>query len=144
MLFRSYWEKQQASPRWYNWTGYAFEAICYRHLPQINRALHLGSSAVPNTWRYVPKHEDKGQGAQIDLLFDRTDDAITICEIKYTKEPFIIDKQYAENLLNKTKIFKQQTRTSKDLFISMITSNGIKPTLYSKKIVSGVVTLDDF
>jgi len=57
---------------------------------------------------------------------------------------WIIDKQYAENLSNKIKVFKQQTRTTKDLFINMVTSNGIKPTLYSKKIVSGVVTLDDF
>jgi len=85
----------------------------------------------------------KERGAQIDLLFDRDDDTITICEIKYTKQPFIIDKQCAINLLNKIKVFKQQTRTSKDIFVVMITSNGVKSSSYSKKIISNVIGLDD-
>lgn len=142
-LITGYWEKQQASPAWYSWSGYAFEAVCYRHLSQISKALNLSAAAIPNTWRYVPKNRTKEQGAQIDLLFDRNDDAITICEIKYTKHPFIIDKQYAANLLNKIKVFKQQTRTSKDIFVVMVASNGVKSSSYSKKIISNVIGLDD-
>src|SRR5262249_38225205 len=91
-LMRGYWEKMENSSAWYSWSGYAFESICYKHLSQINHALNLSSTAIPGTWKFVPAKKSQEQGAQIDLLFDRDDDSITICEIKYTQEPFSIDK----------------------------------------------------
>jgi uncharacterized protein len=142
-LTNGYWEKQCSSPKWHSWAGYAFEAICYKHLLQIVKALHLNAAAVPNGWRYVPKKGLKEDGAQIDLLFDRDDDAITICEIKYTDQPFVIDKQYAKILLNKEKVFKRVTRATKQIFFSMISANGLKPTMYSEELISSCVTLDD-
>ena len=77
------------------------------------------------------------------MLFDRKDDAITLCEIKYSKEPFVIDKQYAATLLNKKEVYKKRTGTQKQIFIAMISANGIKPSMYSEEIVSGIVTKDD-
>jgi len=142
-LEQGYWEKQQSSAAWHSWAGYAFEALCYKHLSQIRKALSLNASAIPNTWRYTPKIGTKEKGAQIDLLFDRDDDCITICEIKYTDKPFEIDKQYAANLLNKIEVFKKVTRTKKQIFLAIISVNGLKPTMYSAKLVSTVVTLSD-
>lgn len=138
-----YWEKTQSGSSWQSWKGYAFEAICYKHLPQISEALNLSPTALPTTWRYVPNAGSKEQGAQIDLLFDRDDDAITAYEIKYTNQPFAIDKQYSKELMNKIDVFKKKTRITKQIFISMISANGIKPTMYSEELVSGCVTLDD-
>jgi hypothetical protein len=94
------------------------------------------------SWRYKPKdaHEN---GAQIDLVFDRSDDAITLCEIKYTDHPFIIDKSYAAILQNKVKVFKSQTKTKKQLFIAMLSANGIIKNMYSEELLSGVITLED-
>ncbi len=80
---------------------------------------------------------------QIDLLFDRDDDSITICEIKYTTEPFAITKDYAENLRNKIKVFKEKTRTKKQIFLVMISSSGIKETIHSEELVQAIVTLED-
>jgi hypothetical protein len=83
-------------------------------------------------------------GAQIDLVIDRSDNAITLSEIKYTDLPFSIDKQYAANLENKIQIFKQKTGTKKQIFLAMICVNGIKQTSYSEKIVDGgIVTADE-
>lgn len=142
-LKQGYWEKKQNTPKWHTWSGYAFEAICYKHIAQISEALKLSATAIPHTWRYVPKKSSKTTGTQIDLLFDRDDDAITICEIKYTTNPFLIDKEYAEKVRRKIEIFKKITGTNKQIFFSMISASGIKRNKYSDELVSGVVTLDD-
>lgn len=60
------------------------------------------------------------QGAQIDLLFDRKDNTITLCEIKYTAQPFQINKQYAAQLNRNIEVFKKTTRTNKHIFLAMI------------------------
>ncbi len=83
------------------------------------------------------------QFAQIDLLFDRDDDAITLCEIEYTDDPFVIDKQYAQKIKNKIDVFGKITRTHKQLFFAMISASGINPSIYSAALIDGVVTLDD-
>ncbi len=138
-----YWQSRTLSPSFKSWAGYAFEGICYKHLAQIRKKLKISSIAIANSWRYVSKKYSQEQGAQIDLLFDRNDDSITICEIKYTDKPFVIDKEYAANLLNKVKIFKAKTRIKKQVFIAIVSANGIKPTMYSEELITGVVTLED-
>src|SRR5262245_25027994 len=114
------------SASWHSWSGYAFESICYRHLNQISITLGLSPTAIPNVWKSIPKKRQKELCAQIDLFFDRDDDAITICEIKYTDSPFLIDKAYAEKLKQKIAVFKRVTETPKQTFLAMISANGIK------------------
>lgn len=138
-----YWEKHQGSATWHSWSGLAFESLCYKHLSQIRKALELSPTAIPNTWRYAPLKGSQENGAQIDLLFDRQDDSITICEIKYTEQPFSIDKEYAKKLQQKIDVFKKITKTTKQIFLAMISANGLKKTMYSEELVDGVVTLDD-
>ena len=57
---------------------YAFESICYKHIDQIRHALNIDPGSIVGTWRYAPRAKDDQKGAQIDLLFDRPDGAITI------------------------------------------------------------------
>lgn len=142
-LIKGYWEKIQDSPSWYSWSGYAFESICYKHLSQISYALQLNPTAIPGTWKYSPLKKSTDHGAQIDLLFDRNDDSITVCEIKYTKEPFTIDRLYAEQLQKKINVFKNKTNTNKQIFMTMISCNGIKKTMYSEEMITKLVTLED-
>ena len=142
-LRKGYWVKIQNTAPWNSWRGYAFESVCYKHLTQIGEALNLSPNSIPAAWKYIPKAGSKEVGAQIDLLFDRDDDAMTVCEIKYTNTPFIIDKHYAKELLNKIDVFKRKSRTTKQIFIAMISANGIKPTMYSEELISGCVTLND-
>ncbi len=142
-LESGHWEMIQGTPEWYNWLGYAFEALCYKHIAEIRKALHISPTSIANSWRYMPSKKSKNQGAQIDLLFDRKDDAITICEIKYTKEPFILTKEYAQVLERKIRIFKERTRTKKQIFLAMIAANGLKKNTYVDGFISGVATLKD-
>lgn len=141
-LGTSYWEMLQKQPSWKSWSGYAFEALCFKHLTQIRNALHISADAMIDSWRYSPRGEEK-EGAQIDLLFDRNDDAITLCEIKYTNEPFTIDKNIASTIERKAKVFKEQTRTKKQLFWAVISANGMKKTTYTEKLIVAVLVGED-
>ena len=75
------------SPTWKVWAGYAFESICYKHMNQIRHALNINPGAHVGTWRI--HREKENDGAQIDLLFDRPDGAITLCEIKCFRQPLL-------------------------------------------------------
>ncbi len=100
-------------------------------------------TAVASSWRYAPRKGSKVRGAQIDLLFDRKDSAITICEIKYSEEPFTLTKDYVEFLKRKEEVFREQTRTNKQIFLAFVSANGIKNNYYAEGMIDGVVILDD-
>ena len=81
-------------------------------------------------------------GAQIDLVIDRRDQTINLCEMKYTPEPFAIDKSYAEALERKRSVFRGETGTRKDIHLTLVSPRGIAPGRYQHTVQS-VVTLDD-
>jgi uncharacterized protein len=142
-LEKGNWQSMQQTPVWYSWLGYAFESVCYKHISAIRGALSIPPDAIASAWRYVPRKGNLAQGAQIDLLFDRNDDVITICEIKYTEEPFVLTKGYVVALKQKLAVFKERTRTKKQLFLAIISANGIKNNFYAEDNISGIVVLDD-
>ncbi len=80
---------------------------------------------------------------QIDLLFDRQDGVIILCEIKYNEKPFLIDKAYARKLLQKMDLFELHFKTNKQIILAFITTMGLKDSLWSKEIVQKKVTLKD-
>ncbi|MFA6409029.1 MAG: ATP-binding protein [Gammaproteobacteria bacterium] len=139
-----YWMMVIGTPKYNSWVGYAFEAFCYKHLSSIRHALKINARATAGTWRHRPKKGGEDSGAQIDLMFDRDDNAVTICEIKYSNQPFVVDKEYYHNLLNKIKVYKKETGCRKQFFVAMIANAGLKKTVYSEEIVTGLVTLNDF
>ena len=134
------WLFKNKSPGWKAWSGYTFEMICLKHTLQIKRALRIPESSIASTWK---KQGGKEEGAQIDLLFDRPDGAITICEIKYTEKPFKIDKAYYRELKRKVEVFQGSTKTKKEVFVAIVSSSGLQPSIYSEEYLSGVVTLED-
>lgn len=139
---QNYWVNQSQKPSYCAWSGYAFEIICRKHIDQIIRALNINATSTVSAWRFIPRKKLEN-GAQIDLVIDRNDNAITLCEIKYTSQPFAINKQYADNLSNKIEVFKKVTKTNKQIFIIMVAASGLKPTQYAKEMIAHVVTLDD-
>lgn len=136
------WHKIAEGQSYNSWSGYAFEAICQKHLQQIKKA--LGIAAVypeASGWRYNAK---KGEtGAQIDLLLDRPDHCINICEMKFSGQEFVIDKKYAAELDSKVKIFKEQTRTKKTIFPTMITTYGTRQNIYYTGRITSEVKMED-
>lgn len=137
-----YWESIQKLPAWKTWGGLSFEALCFKHITPIRNALKISADAMVDSWRYTPR-DSKESGAQIDLLFDRNDDAITLCEIKYSSNIFQIDKTFLSSLENKERVFKECTRIKKQLFWAIIAANGIKKYSANKEFPLLVVTSDE-
>ncbi len=127
------WQTFSSGQSWKSWSDVAFERVCLKHIPQIKKELGISTIYTEDaTWRHDPVN---GKGAQIDLLFDRKDFIINICEIKYSESEFVIDKGYALELENKRDVFKKITKTKKSLFITFITTFGIKNNEYAKRLV---------
>lgn len=139
-LSPGYWEKKRLSPAGYNWAGYAFETICYKHIKELRRAFNLSETAIASAWRYTPRKNPNESGAQIDLLFDCEDGIILIIELKNTKNSYVFDKLQAENLLQKGKIFKTKTKTPKEILYGILSANKIKKTLYTEEIIHHMAT----
>ncbi len=136
------WLKRRGTPAWRAWSGYAFENICHRHLDEIKWGLGIaGVETQQGCWRHAPNSQ-VDEGAQIDLLIDRRDDVINICEAKFTDSEFVIDKRYAAELRRKLAIFRQVTQTRKSVLLTMITTFGVKSNRYSADLVSNELTLE--
>ena len=138
-----YWENLSKKSAWLAWSGYAFEAICFKHIKQIMKGLNIPDGSDVSSWRYVPEKGAYEDGAQIDLIFNRPDGIVTLCEIKYCRTPFVIDKQYAAVLQKREGIYKKVTKTRKQIFHSMVVSSGLKKTMYSEALIDSYITLDE-
>lgn len=135
------WIRISQSPTFISWGGFAFESICQKHVEQIKQALGIrGVLTEESTWRYLPKKGEKG--AQIDLLLDRQDQCINLCEIKFSTDEYVITKSYADELQNKVSVFKRQTKTKKTVFLTMITSFGVKQNQYYTSQVQAEIQMD--
>jgi len=123
------------------WEGFTFEQICKDHINQIKRRLGItGVTSEISSWF---KHgNDNEEGAQIDLLIDRMDKVINLCEIKFYSQQFEIKKDYNESLKTKVRVFRESTETNKTIQLNMITTYGIKQNKYSN-MVGKVVNMDD-
>ncbi|MBQ7564856.1 MAG: AAA family ATPase [Lachnospiraceae bacterium] len=133
------WQGFYKTGAYYSWRGNAFEIVCLCHIPQIKQALGIsGVSSTEYSWRSASK---KG-GAQIDLLIDRRDDVINICEMKYTDTEFVIDQKYEEELRTRVELFRTEVRSDKALHITLVTEGGLKRNEYSD-VVQNVVSGDD-
>ncbi|MGL5264268.1 MAG: AAA family ATPase [Candidatus Rhabdochlamydia sp.] len=139
-----FWIKKQGTSKWTTWSGCAFESLCLKHIQKIKKALGIsGISTIESGWHYSPKKELNESGAQIDLIIDRADKCINLCEMKYSHAEFTIDKSYVENLQNKKNVFKNQTETTKTLFMTMVTTYGVKKNTHYLSVVDNQLTMDD-
>jgi uncharacterized protein len=119
------------SPNHRAWSGYAFEQVCLAHVPQIKSALGIsGIETETSSWKSMrPK-----DGAQIDLVIDRRDGIINLCEMKFSISQYMINKKYDAELRNKMIAFKSETQTRKSIFLTMITTFGLESNSYSGNV----------
>ena len=131
----NHWQNMIDSPSRRAWSGYSFEQLCLHHIRQIKKKLGItGIQSDICGW--------KGNGAQIDLLIDRRDQTINLCEMKFSQGEFEITKQYDEHLRERAEIFRSATKTTKAIHQTMVTTYGLKQNMYSGTIQS-VIVLDD-
>ncbi len=139
-----YWMLRQNSPSRKAWSGFAFETLCIKYVRQLKAALGIAMVETSDApWRYqADKDSAYPDGAQIDLLIDRSDATINLCEIKFFQGEFTVDASYAKELRRKIEVFRQVTKTRKNIFLTMITTYGVTDNIWRKDVVTNVLTLD--
>jgi AAA+ ATPase superfamily predicted ATPase len=121
------------------WQAFTFEQVCLDHAEQIKKALGIhGMLSDVSAWRGSIDKES----VQIDLLIDRRDQVINVCEVKYSIDKVIIDKDYAEKLRKKINILKEVTQTKKSVFLTLISTYGLHANKYTSSLVQNEVTMD--
>ena len=134
-----YWMKKRETQSFRVWRGYAFEQVCLSHARQIIKAIGVaGVITHVESWR--SEHTDPG--VQIDMLINRNDRVISLCEMKFTDTEFSITKKHVLELRNKRNVFIEETGTKKAVQIALITPVGIKRNDYSD-VVQSIVTAED-
>ena len=138
-LDKDFWLNSIDNPEIRAWSGYAFEQVCLMHLDQIKQALGIsGIQTRSSAWI----GESNGQKAQIDLVIDRRDQVINLCEMKFSINPFEIDKRYADELRTKIGVFKTATQTQKAIFLTLITTFGLQKSPHTGGLVQNDLTID--
>ena len=128
------------------WEGYAFEQVCLQHIPQIKKK--LGISGIQTdlcSWFAKPYTDEDGThwpGGQIDLLIDRKDGVINLCEMKFSDKEFVINKDYDKELGDRMATFRHHSKTRKALHQTLVTSFGVAHNAYWNNI-QNEVTMDD-
>lgn len=128
------------------WSGYAFEQVCLHHVNQIKKKLGIsGIASSVYAWSqkpYTDKDGNEWDGGQIDLIIDRADGVMNLCEMKYSSEEFKLDKNYEKTIRDRIALFKHTENTRKALRCTFVTTYGIKANNY-RSIVDDEVILDD-
>ena len=134
-----FWSMHINTPQVNNWYGLSFERVCMLHIPQIKHALGIDRIGVEYySWR----SKDSAEGAQIDLLLERADRIINLCEMKYSISEISIDKDEDLKLRNRQSAFVSETETRSAVVPVLVSTYGMKTNTYSGGIYQQV-TMDD-
>ena len=139
-----YWLKIRNSAKWASWAGVAFENICLKHIERLKIGLGIQSVITSESgWRYRANDSTEA-GTQIDLVIDRADGCIHLCEVKFHNRPFTVTKDFHYKLIRRKAVFRDATQTTKSLFTTLITAYGIKPNAHFHSAVDAHLTLEVF
>ena len=137
----SFWQYNVNSSALNAWRGLAFENVCYLHYPQIKKALEInGVEANMSMW--IKEKNDDSEGTQIDLLIDRADNVVNLCELKFYSGEFSVDSNYEEKMRTRDRLIMEQISRKKVVRNTLITTYGLKRNTYSG-IFTNVITLEN-
>ena len=139
-LTSTFWQNNLASGQVVSWRGIAFENVCFNHIQQIKNALKIGGvSSEESAWSKKPDDTD---GTQIDLIIERKDNIVNMCEMKFYSNEFSIDKDYHKVLVNREELLARELSPKMMIHKTLITTVGLKYNEYSSDF-DNVITLDD-
>ncbi len=131
------------TPAYNTWCGLAFERVCLLHTRQIKMALGI-TGILANLFSWHIHKTDDHPGVQIDLLIDRADNILNVCEIKYAANGFALTSAGLANLKTKMSVLQQYVPAKKFISPVLITSNGAKHNKYSAEIPAQVTAAQLF
>ena len=123
------------------WNGLAFENLCFNHISQIKAALGIsGVSTDESLWS--KKGTDEEEGAQIDLIIERKDNVINMCEVKFYSDEFVADKDCHFALVRRERLLREIVPKKASIHNTLITTFGLKHVEYFGDFVN-TITLDE-
>ncbi|MEM8526975.1 MAG: ATP-binding protein, partial [Bacteroidota bacterium] len=137
------WDSLSQTQPYKIWCGYAYESICLKHITAIKKALEIGG-IYTTTSSFLKIGDAREEGTQIDLVIDRNDHIINLCEIKFHNTEFTITKEYAEKLRNKIRIFQENNNSKKQTQLVFISTFGLKHNKYSLGLVYADLDMNMF
>ena len=140
-----HWQHLVKDPGKIAWEGLAFERVCLLHSREIRTALGIaGVAADESAWFRRSDATADVRGAQIDLVIERADRIVNLCEMKFSSEPYVIDQDEAENIRHKVMAFKENTKTKNACHVTFVTCYGVARGKYTSVVQSQVVMDDLF
>lgn len=121
------------------WRGYAFEKIVFIHINEILNALRISGIQSAS---YLWSMKDDVKGSQVDLIIDRKDNVVNLCEAKFINDEFVINKDYHQNLMNRERLISESLKKTQSVNQILITTVGLKRNEYYDDFTY-VVLLDD-
>ena len=134
-----FWQQNVTSHSISAWRGFAFENVCFNHINQIKNALNiLGVYSQQYAWI----KRDSEEGTQIDLIIERNDNIVNMCEIKFYSDEFVVKEDYDRLLRSRRSILAEKIKKKYVIHSTLISTYGIKNNEYRWSFDS-VITLDD-
>lgn len=136
------WLQLSNTTQWKSWSGYAFENICFKHLPQIKKSLGI-EGVFTEFYSFKAIGNKENNGTQIDLIIDRNDGIINLCEIKFYDKKFSLSKATTQVIQNKIEVFIRETKTRKTIFPTLITSFGTEKNEYTTGFIQQEISTEN-
>lgn len=135
-----FWMHNHLSQSIVSWRGFAFENVCFNHIEQIKQALGIsGISSKQSAWS---KRPDDEVGTQIDMIIERKDNIVNMCEMKFYNKKYSVDKGYHEKLVNRRDLLEEMLPKRMAIHNTLITTEGLKYNEYGN-FFDNVIVLDD-
>jgi len=124
-----FWRNTLGTPEQNNWYGLTFERVCLWHIRQIIHGLRL--DAIRHEY-YAWRSQNSTPAVQIDLVIDRADGIVTICEMKYSKDEYTLSEKEYRNIIRRSEIFQKETKHKGGVQVSIVTTYGLQENMYSE------------
>lgn len=137
----NFWTNNQQSQSVVSWRGIAFEDLCIRHMSQIKSALGISGVITSQSNWIVPGNEDE-PGMQIDLLINRNDNVVNMCEMKFYNEDFAVSGEYYKKIASRVNKIHEELPKKYAVHSTLITTYGLAYNEYSGAFQQ-VITLEN-
>jgi uncharacterized protein len=135
------WTQKSTTKSFTTWQGYSFENICIKHYEAVKMALGISGIYV-DVSAFLHKGNAEESGFQIDMLLDRADNTMNLCEMKFYNSEITVDKSMADLLRRRRARFKEVSGTKKLIFNTLITTYGVQANEHSLSQIDQIITMD--
>lgn len=133
---REAWLHLQATPRYNTWLGLSFERLCFAHVHAIHKALGITGVATKT-------YPMQTANAHMDMVIERADKVVSLCEMKYTAKSYSITKQEADKLRNRVEELKGCFSTQKQVLVTLVSNCNSKKNAYYNSLIANNIILKD-